>query len=203
MHAKPDLRVFLKWMIAGSGSVITDVIPLMTTQEKFKQLLAVLPAEISSLLREPANAGAIQIANSRINDRGFNSDLPEALVDLWMIHDGQSGNEFLFPNFAFLPVARAIEEYSELCAHLQESDPYYDDPDPYAPKQELWEKWYDPILFPIGWRPGSGCRYLIHIQNERIWYFNPDGGLGAGGYASIDDLLEKAIQSYQQISDAG
>ena len=28
MRAKPDLRVFLKWMIAGSGSVITDVIPL-------------------------------------------------------------------------------------------------------------------------------------------------------------------------------
>ena len=29
MHAKPDLRVFLKWMIAGSGSVIADVITLM------------------------------------------------------------------------------------------------------------------------------------------------------------------------------
>ena len=28
MHAKPDLRVLLKWMIAGSGSVITDVIQL-------------------------------------------------------------------------------------------------------------------------------------------------------------------------------
>ena len=28
MHAKPDLCVVLKWMIAGSGSVITDVIPL-------------------------------------------------------------------------------------------------------------------------------------------------------------------------------
>jgi hypothetical protein len=28
MHAKPDLRVFLKWMIAGSGSVIVDVIML-------------------------------------------------------------------------------------------------------------------------------------------------------------------------------
>ena len=28
MHAKPDLRVLLKWMIAGSGSVITDVISL-------------------------------------------------------------------------------------------------------------------------------------------------------------------------------
>ena len=28
MHAKPDLRVVLKWMVAGSGSVIADVIPL-------------------------------------------------------------------------------------------------------------------------------------------------------------------------------
>ena len=28
MHAKPDLRVVLKWMIAGSGSVIADVITL-------------------------------------------------------------------------------------------------------------------------------------------------------------------------------
>ena len=28
MHAKPDLRVILKWMIARSGSVITAVIPL-------------------------------------------------------------------------------------------------------------------------------------------------------------------------------
>jgi hypothetical protein len=25
MHAKPDLRVLLEWMIAGSGSVITAV----------------------------------------------------------------------------------------------------------------------------------------------------------------------------------
>ena len=28
MHAKPDLRVLLKWMIARSGSVITDVMSL-------------------------------------------------------------------------------------------------------------------------------------------------------------------------------
>ena len=28
MHAKPGLRVVLKWMIAGSGSVIVAVIPL-------------------------------------------------------------------------------------------------------------------------------------------------------------------------------
>jgi hypothetical protein len=31
MHAKPDLRVFSKWMIAGSGSVITAVIRLRPT----------------------------------------------------------------------------------------------------------------------------------------------------------------------------
>jgi len=30
MHAKPDLRVVLKWKIAGPGSVIADVIPLGT-----------------------------------------------------------------------------------------------------------------------------------------------------------------------------
>ena len=28
MHAKPDLRVFLKWMVIRSGSVITDVMLL-------------------------------------------------------------------------------------------------------------------------------------------------------------------------------
>ena len=28
MHAKPDLRLLLKWMIAGSGSVIADVVQL-------------------------------------------------------------------------------------------------------------------------------------------------------------------------------
>ena len=33
MHTKPDLRVFLKWSIAGSGSVITDVIQFMNETE--------------------------------------------------------------------------------------------------------------------------------------------------------------------------
>ena len=32
MHAKPDLRVLLKWMIARSGSVITDVMQLDTSK---------------------------------------------------------------------------------------------------------------------------------------------------------------------------
>ena len=34
MHAKPDLRVFLKWMVYRSGSVITDVIHLSLAQKK-------------------------------------------------------------------------------------------------------------------------------------------------------------------------
>ena len=41
MHAKPDLCVFLKWMIYRSGSVITDVIPLKrnATMKRFANWL--------------------------------------------------------------------------------------------------------------------------------------------------------------------
>ena len=38
MHAKPDLRVFLKWMVTRSGSVITDVIRL-TKEDPTRYLL--------------------------------------------------------------------------------------------------------------------------------------------------------------------
>ena len=38
MHAKPDLRVVLKWMIAGSGSVIADVIPLTSLRLRMNTL---------------------------------------------------------------------------------------------------------------------------------------------------------------------
>ena len=33
MHAKPDLRVVLEWTIAGSGSVIADVITLKRIED--------------------------------------------------------------------------------------------------------------------------------------------------------------------------
>ena len=39
MHAKPDLRVVLKWMITGSGSVITDVIWLSSMKSTALYLL--------------------------------------------------------------------------------------------------------------------------------------------------------------------
>ena len=42
MHAKPDLRVFLEWMIARSGSVITAVIPLgVSVYQTTNQTIAV------------------------------------------------------------------------------------------------------------------------------------------------------------------
>ena len=53
MHAKPDLRVFLEWMIAGSGSVIVDVIqtrdsPMTNPFESPNQ-----PDETDSAIRLP------------------------------------------------------------------------------------------------------------------------------------------------------
>ena len=59
MHAKPDLRVFLKWMIAGSGSVITDVIPLNqklhVEHESLKLAKGIQHAEASSQIRRRSN----------------------------------------------------------------------------------------------------------------------------------------------------
>ena len=175
----------------------------MNTQNKFEYLISLLPSQVSSTLRPNTNAGAIHVANCRIAENGLSVELPQALVDIWMLHDGQHGNEYLFQDFALLKVAKAISEYSELCCLLRENDPYYDDPDPYAPKQELWEKWYDPILFPIGWTPGSGCLYLVHLQNEQIWHFNADGGLSGGRYNSIDDLLQETIEFYLEDANGG
>lgn len=173
----------------------------MSTEEKFEQLIGSLPDSVKSTLRPSANSGAIQVANSRIESRGVHFELPQSVVDLWLLHDGQNEGDDLFPDFAFLPIGKAIGEYGELCGMLRENDPYYDDPDPYAPKKELWEKWFDPILFPIGWTPGgSGCLFLIHLQNEQIWRFNPDGGLGGRGYESVDDLLQKTIESLEEES---
>ena len=47
MHAKPDLRVFLKWLIARSGSVITDVIRL---KQKALRVALNLTPEFSGLI---------------------------------------------------------------------------------------------------------------------------------------------------------
>ena len=44
MHSKPDLRVILKWLIAGSGSVIADVIWLKQMETTLSKLGLVLLA---------------------------------------------------------------------------------------------------------------------------------------------------------------
>jgi hypothetical protein len=145
----------------------------MTTTELFQQSIKAMPPSASGSLRAPANFGAIQVANSRIEQQRTAGEIPEELAALWLLHDGQSEGDDAFPGFAFLPLAKAISEYSELCYLMKENDP--DRFDSYPPKRELWEKWFDPVLFPFGWTPGgSGCLYLIHIENGRIWRFNSD-----------------------------
>ena len=56
MHAKPDLRVFLKWMIAGSGSVITDVIQtqvIALMQIRLRTILVVVALGFAVLAASP------------------------------------------------------------------------------------------------------------------------------------------------------
>ena len=61
MHTKPDLRVFLKWVIAGSGSVITDVLRLIDMRYS---LLFFLPLAICGCADSPEPAtGAISDLN--------------------------------------------------------------------------------------------------------------------------------------------
>ena len=50
MHAKPDLRVFLKWMIASSGSVITDVIQTEFMPRSQKLIAAIVFALLAHIV---------------------------------------------------------------------------------------------------------------------------------------------------------
>ena len=59
MHAKPDLRVVLEWTIAGSGSVIADVIRL--THQRMTQPRNTLDAAIRTYLGGDWETSAIQV----------------------------------------------------------------------------------------------------------------------------------------------
>jgi cell wall assembly regulator SMI1 len=95
----------------------------MTTTELFQQSIKAMPPSASGSLRAPANFGAIQVANSRIEQQRTAGEIPEELAALWLLHDGQSEGDDAFPGFAFLPLAKAISEYSELCYLMKENDP--------------------------------------------------------------------------------
>ena len=73
MHAKPDLRVVLKWMINRSGSVITAVIPLNNEASFY--------TEPVSVTQRPQRASA-QTSSS------FTIDLPLACVAGTNVHRG-------------------------------------------------------------------------------------------------------------------
>ena len=57
MHAKPDLRVLLKWMIAGSGSVIADVIRLKLEVSPLNAAFKTKP--VDCCLRDARLCGAL------------------------------------------------------------------------------------------------------------------------------------------------
>ena len=95
----------------------------MTTTELFQDAIGAMPTSASGSLRAPLNAGAIQVANSRIEQERATGEVPEEMAALWLLHDGQSEGDDAFPGFAFLPLAKAISEYSELCYLMKENDP--------------------------------------------------------------------------------
>ena len=80
MHAKPDLRVFLKWMIAGSGSVITDVIrlglQLMRFPIRILILVIVASALVSALLAYRYNDLLYVLKSGNIELRAVETTLP-------------------------------------------------------------------------------------------------------------------------------
>ena len=81
MHAKPDLRVVLKWTIAGSGSVITDVIPLMKirpTPQTIWKRPAYLPYVQMSLTDDALLAAEKQLGH----------ELPIEFVEILKVQNG-------------------------------------------------------------------------------------------------------------------
>ena len=94
MHAKPDLRVFLKWMIAGSGSVITDVMSLPV----IRKIIVVGIDELNTISldvlqrfgdqKEAIDLWLFLLACSHIVAECRDSDFPVALdfVTLSLIH---------------------------------------------------------------------------------------------------------------------
>ena len=169
---------------------------MSTTEELFAAAIEAMPESVSASLRRPARSGAIRVVNERIEAQRSVGEIPGDMAALWSMHDGQREGADVFPEFAFLPIGQAISEYSELCYLQSEIDAA--EADGYPPEKEFWENWYDPVLFPIGWTPGgSGCLFLIHIENGRIYRFNPDGGIGSCCYQSVHELLARTAEHHK------
>ena len=77
MHAKPDLRVVLKWTITGSGSVIAAVITLDLMTAQIADSLTYADCEFTLVERNgdelfsPSEIGLTPVMSSTANYRGF------------------------------------------------------------------------------------------------------------------------------------
>ena len=95
MHAKPDLRVVLEWMIAGSGSVIADVIRLNLIQGKeMSDTEIASDVELAIQSYEVATATAATRTRNMIAHHGET----EALSRLMLSPDLQAGFKALRDN---------------------------------------------------------------------------------------------------------
>ena len=75
MHAKPDLRVFLKWMIAGSGSVITDVIRISVMGIGILELQFRAEKEFGIQFSREARASLLESGNTENPPEGAWTDI--------------------------------------------------------------------------------------------------------------------------------
>ena len=73
MHAKPDLRVFLEWMIADSDSVITDVIQTGESMIEHR-----LPLDSGEWKSSPSMWNANQRLQALLQS---DTPIPESIVD--------------------------------------------------------------------------------------------------------------------------
>ena len=110
MHAKPDLRVFLKWMIADSGSVITDVMRLK---------------RIESLMAGPTACVLFpETLPNQISWRELMQDIADSWPDSSLFHIGNSTKFGGAYSGELRPFVGDVYEYqpSEYCISPAEID---------------------------------------------------------------------------------
>ena len=103
MHAKPDLRVFLKWMIARSGSVITDVITLR---------VLIFNHGLECRMNPAAKTGHIRMAAAFAS---FASLFPVLWLFTWAKDRWPEFETLFFILFAIFIMAAMVLFYTAMC----------------------------------------------------------------------------------------
>ena len=159
--------------------------------ELFQNLLAKIPPGGQKMLQKPATAQELDAADKAIAARLPGAKLPDNIKKLYALCSGQPWgthvDDRLFPNFALNPIQQATENYQEFCSlydfHVLPTETH-----------TFPNTWYDYRLFPFAWQSSSGSCYCVDVQTERIYSFNPDGGISFKEYDSVRELLEKSLE---------